>query len=505
MSGQPQPPQPSTTGTNTSSANTTGANPSSSTSITGTSSSNTSTSTTGTSSSSTSLSTTGTATSGTTTSISNTVPNWRVKLIDQTIHELESQLLKVISDVNSMSLTITESELANKPNVELKGRAARITAYAEMLQERLENQLKSKEDLLAGKNVRFALPKYQVTSQPPVVPTITPPDPDSAFLSRVPMDGGSPDVAFMSPRPTQRSQLTSARSTYAVTEEKEKPLSVPHGLPLFRNAGANGIPNPYAFLRRFERICEAHSYPVGRMKKLLYICLDETDSDWLDSLLSAQPQLEWKDVYDEFLKHFRDPKESYKLRHLLRETVMGNDSVQRYADRFQAICARLNLSDEDEEALYWFEEGLAPHIKSKFVSATLFHRTTRLSEMREAAIDLEVRMNRPRRNDTAKTPSKVDKTPAKTTPERTAKTKVDRCEYCNRLGHRTSECLKKQKDESEGVHRAKVPQDEKPVCYHCKQPGHRKNQCPQLTKEEPKESKREVRAISTAGSTPHSK
>jgi hypothetical protein len=95
-------------------------------------------------------------------------------------------------------------------------------------------------------------------------------------------------------RPSRASSSSDAkrklpRLSYAAEESDDEPEfdkgaqnKVPSGLPKFRGKSQQAIEDPREFLDHFQKVCLAHGLPRTRLLAVLPLCLDSTDSAWLE-------------------------------------------------------------------------------------------------------------------------------------------------------------------------------------------------------------------------------
>jgi len=57
-------------------------------------------------------------------------------------------------------------------------------------------------------------------------------------------------------------------------------LEVPTNLPTFRSS--KGMEDPLEFIEKFERVCQVNGIQLRRYIKLVALCLDTTDVQWID-------------------------------------------------------------------------------------------------------------------------------------------------------------------------------------------------------------------------------
>ena len=106
-------------------------------------------------------------------------------------------------------------------------------------------------------------------------------------------------------------QIMSGRTTTdglsgRMTQKESRRVQVPQNLPKFRQKGP--YDEPMEFLEAFRRVMEAHEVPLSRYVKLLPLCLDAVDCQWLEEWIEQQEfDISWQEVEHAFIAHFQNP------------------------------------------------------------------------------------------------------------------------------------------------------------------------------------------------------
>ena len=103
---------------------------------------------------------------------------------------------------------------------------------------------------------------------------------------------------------------------------------VPTNLPVFRSS--KGMEDPLEFVEKFERVCEANGIQLGRYIKLISLCLDVTDVQWVNQWVKANGVNgeAWSDFKEMFISHFQYPNSMVVWQAKIMALKMDNSGVQ---------------------------------------------------------------------------------------------------------------------------------------------------------------------------------
>jgi hypothetical protein len=139
-----------------------------------------------------------------------------------------------------------------------------------------------------------------------------------------------------------------------VKPQRTSRIVVPSNMPKFRQNGPYN--EPTEFLDAFTDVMRAHEIPVERYSKLLVLCLDSVDSQWIKNVV--QSEWTWDRVNREFTSHFQHPNAIAIWQEKIRNLKMDNTGVQRYTDQFIRLAQRLRWDLNGEVAIYQYKQGL---------------------------------------------------------------------------------------------------------------------------------------------------
>ncbi len=107
---------------------------------------------------------------------------------------------------------------------------------------------------------------------------------------------------------------------------KERRVPVPQQLPKFRQNGS--CEEPGEFLEAFRRVLEAHDVPNVKYAKLLPLCLDTVDNQWLDEWVKQHNgQVLWENLESAFIGHFQNPNTVMLWQEQIRSLKMDSFQV----------------------------------------------------------------------------------------------------------------------------------------------------------------------------------
>ena len=144
---------------------------------------------------------------------------------------------------------------------------------------------------------------------------------------------------------------------------------VPTNLPTFRNS--KGMEDPLEFIEKFERVCQANGIQLRRYIKLVALCLDTTDVQWIDQWVRRNGDDEdvWNDFKENFISHFQHPNAMVVWQSKIRALRMDNSGVQRYSDQFIRLALRLGWNLDGELAIYHYKAGLPRWLAEQLTTA----------------------------------------------------------------------------------------------------------------------------------------
>ena len=213
-----------------------------------------------------------------------------------------------------------------------------------------------------------------------------------------------------------------------VMKAKSSKLVVPANLPKFKQGGYE---DPEEFLEAFEQVMEAHEIKEERYVKILKLCLDSIDNQWLED-----NEGEWGDVKEGFIGHFKSPHAEIMWLKQIEQLQVGKNSVQRYTDQFMRLMKRVGWEGTNKMAIYQYQKGLPAWMESPMSRAVVGYETSgrglTVKIISDMALGIEARAKEFRKN-----PSK------KETKEYGSK---KTCEYCGWYGHTEDDCYTKRAD-----------------------------------------------------------
>lgn len=167
-------------------------------------------------------------------------------------------------------------------------------------------------------------------------------------------------------------------------------MHVPTNLPKFRG---DGLKDPEEFLDAFRRTMEAHGIQEDRYLKILKLCLDSIDNDWLESVKGT-----WRDVKDAFVKHFKDPNKEVAALKELEQLKVVDGAIQRYADRFFILMREVGWDQDSSMAIYQFQKGLPRRMEDSINGAIVAFEAVRgritVKDVASMAVGIESRKDR---------------------------------------------------------------------------------------------------------------
>ncbi|MGH2638704.1 MAG: hypothetical protein ACRDF4_05400 [Rhabdochlamydiaceae bacterium] len=97
---------------------------------------------------------------------------------------------------------------------------------------------------------------------------------------------------------------TAANDAWKMPDDKWR---VPNNLPVFRSA--KDTEDPLEFIEKFERVCQANGINLDRYIKLISLCLDATDVQWISQWTRSHGDegTVWNDFREAFIPTFNTP------------------------------------------------------------------------------------------------------------------------------------------------------------------------------------------------------
>ena len=209
---------------------------------------------------------------------------------------------------------------------------------------------------------------------------------------------------------------------------KDARIVVPANLPKFRQGGQHE--DPIEFLDSFINLMEAHEINMERYSKLLSLCLDSVDNQWLDTVKSEK----WQAVRANFIAHFSHSNQNILYRDQICKLKMTNTGVQRYTDQFIRLALRIGWKMDNEEAIYQYKEGLQDWMHNNLViaiAARSGEKPLDVEQLGRMALEIESNRKKPRY------------------PEEKPKYKPKPyCKICERVGHTDKDCRYRKKEDT---------------------------------------------------------
>jgi hypothetical protein len=215
---------------------------------------------------------------------------------------------------------------------------------------------------------------------------------------------------------------------------------IPTNLPHFRAHGSLELgETAYEFMENFETICFGHQIPKYHWTRMLTLCLGPVERAWLER--TVEGNMSWKQVREQFLKHFEHPNEKMFLREKL-QALKQTISVRQYADEFMRLIHRLKMKGDSEEAIYTFKRGLRRNMLEYITTAENSLMITNEVQSKALTISVEMLVKiaiNAEANDTLMR-STSDLSGKRGERTSTFTQGRDQCKYCGRNGHRATEC-----------------------------------------------------------------
>ena len=176
------------------------------------------------------------------------------------------------------------------------------------------------------------------------------PSPQNKVIHQVESDSSEEDLEVQ-PRGARLPKLTGRVPSVPTTTQKR--FRMPSGLPKFR--GSTGIKDAEEFINIFVRVCRANSLSEDTFATMFLIYLEDIDASWLKRWLeSSGMQPTWKEVKNEFLRHFVNANANAENLHKLRNLKMNSD-VQQYADEFLTLLYKVDWNPASDTAIYQYK------------------------------------------------------------------------------------------------------------------------------------------------------
>ena len=272
------------------------------------------------------------------------------------------------------------------------------------------------------------------------------------------------------------------------TEGEGARLVVPTNLPRFRQG--RQAEDPSEFLENFQKVITAHGITGTGYVRLMPLCLDSVDSDWMHIWTEQnKPAPAWWKFERDFLQHFQHPNTHMLWQEQIRKLRMTSEGVQRYTDQFVRLATKLNWSLDNNNTIYQYKQGLSNWMNESLTAAEAAALSVGVDMpgvelLGKMALRIEVN-RRDKQPQMPQTPRYNNY--KKTTPVT--------CRYCSKVDHIEEDCRIKQRNEKpataapakEEVPSTPKQQNEKnppgapqkPVrCYACGQMGHYSSKCP---------------------------
>ena len=188
-----------------------------------------------------------------------------------------------------------------------------------------------------------------------------------------------------------KKKLGSKKNKDSLKEQSR--IVVPANLPKFRQGGQ--LEDPIEFLDSFINLMEAHEISMERYSKLLSLCLDSVDNQWLDTVKSEK----WQAVRANFIAHFSHSNQNILYRDQIRKLKMTGTGVQRYTDQFIRLAIRIGWKMDNEEAIYQYKEGLQDWMHNNLViaiAARSGEKPLDVEQLGRMALEIESNRKKPR-------------------------------------------------------------------------------------------------------------
>ena len=240
-----------------------------------------------------------------------------------------------------------------------------------------------------------------------------------------------------------------------IQPKKIERVVVPTGMPKFRQGGH--FEEPSEFLDAFINVMIAHEIPMEQFGKLLVLCLDSVDGQWLKS--KNLEEMTWTEIEEEFIAHFQHPNAIAVWQEKIRNLRVDGSGVQRYTDQFVRLVQRLRWDLYGEVAIYQYKQGLPEWIADRISTAEAAavmtsprrfggevssHRTG-VEALGRMALSIEASRRVQREPIRWKETFKNGPKPASTV----------QCPYCHNFGHAEAACRIKRKDAAKNKEPAK--------------------------------------------------
>ncbi len=238
---------------------------------------------------------------------------------------------------------------------------------------------------------------------------------------------------------------TAANEAWKMPDDKWR---VPNNLPVFRSA--KDTEDPLEFIEKFERVCQANGINFDRYIKLISLCLDATDVQWISQWTRSHGDegTVWNDFREAFIAHFQHPNAMIVWQSKIRSLKMDNTGVQRYSDQFIRLANRLGWNLEGELAIFHFKSGLPRWLVEQLTTAEVARGgSLSVDILAKMALQLEaiykqqhqeelclVKQRKGVDNKPPRRPNGSDREKYKPTLE---------CHRCGKLGHKAMDCYSK--------------------------------------------------------------
>ena len=162
----------------------------------------------------------------------------------------------------------------------------------------------------------------------------------------------------------------------------------------------------FQFVNDLQRVLSISEIPFNDWYKIFSYISDDSDiSSWIYKNIVSVPHMSFDRAKNIFISHFERVHSRALLMHDFQKCIQRpQESVQDYADRFQAFCYRLNIQDDDILAIEQFKNHLALPIREKLLENTALAKALghapsmdTLSQVIQLSIDLDVAINTTRR------------------------------------------------------------------------------------------------------------
>ena len=222
--------------------------------------------------------------------------------------------------------------------------------------------------------------------------------------------------------------------TDVIVRKKSEKVVVPSGMPKFRQGGH--LEEPTEFLDAFINVMSAHEIPMERYGKLLILCLDSVDGQWLK--IKDVEGMSWTQLEEEFVAHFQHPNAVAVWQEKIRNLRMEGSGVQRYTDQFIRLAQRLKWDLKGEVAVYQYKQGLPEWIADRISTA---EAAVVLTGERKAGVEDLGRMAL-----FIEASKKTSKEAPKWKDAFKPRSRSVQCNYCHKEGHLEADCGFKKRD-----------------------------------------------------------